>query len=265
MPDDGTEGQLRLSRTGGRFTAWYWRDGWQELVRDDDTTGPVTLRLQTVAWYVDEPARLHVDELSLATTGRPELVDLGEYRDDFSDGYVDARLVGASDAGIVAELDGELHLEKVEGRAGRVGLRLDRARWRLRGDGEVSFAFFLDHFPVPERGGAFLSLRVESPRGGSFGTIEIKQKRDGREFKALYHAEVRRAPTSVAEGRLRIRRGGTSLFFEYFDGAWHTLLERPHVAEDVELTMLFELVAPESEKRYVARLDDLAVTFLAPR
>ena len=266
LPEASPDGRMRLTREGETYRAFHWvegrgLDGWVEIASHRGTRGPALLRLIAVNWYTEEAFRFEIDTLHVRTDPRPSIVPLAPWIDDFSDGRIDPRLVLYGDAGIVAELDGRLHLEKIGGRTGSVGLRSDATRWSLSGDGAIEVAYRLENFEPPERGSVYLALRVGGVGGGSFGAVEVKQRASGRFIKAFYHVERAEVPSEADEGRLRVRREGTDLLFEHWDGAWQTILVRPHVGRNAKLDFRIDLTAPDSEQEYVATLDELSVDF----
>jgi serine/threonine protein kinase len=262
---EGERGRFRFTRSEGRLEAAFEENGaWSPLFATTSESGPQALRFYCVNWYVDEPFRLLIDNVDVRVERRNSRQALDSFTLQRTKGAIDSRLRVLSDAGVVAAIDGVLHLEKLPDRRGYVLVDLDPTRWELRGDFEISLAFELPRFPVPESGAVFLSLRLQSG-DTHFGTIELHQGLTESKYKALHHVASATESTEDRDGRLRLRKRGSTLNFDYWNGGWRTLLVREHLDADLGFQFRVELSAPDSLKSYVAIVSDLEATSLSPR
>ena len=265
VEDSGFEGRMRLTRRGDTVSAFTWDGAWHELASVEDVTAPLRLQLMCINWYSPQSASFEIDELSIDSeyTISPEV--LSEYHDSFSDAAIDARLTVRANAGFVSEIDDQLHMKKLKGRAGFVQVALHPTLWKLAGNGEVSVGYELRSFPLGDEGQTVFALRLKTTRGIHFGTIQVTSHPDGLRFLAWYHDKNALAPLRDKIGRLRIRRSGTSIFFEYWEDAWVTLLERPLIPEALDMSFAIDLEAQELDEECEVSLNDLSVSSITTR
>jgi len=264
------DGRLRLVRSGAGISTYYWRnDGWQELMSDNFTDGPLSFSTWCRNFYDDQPFSVALDDLAFRAAPPSSGAVITDYRDDFSDGVVDARVYFTSNAGVVAELEGGLHLEKLQGRRGEISVSMDGLRWALRGDFSVAVGVDLRRFRAVADGDVVLSFRIRSCDGIPWGQLDVSPipGREGRvRVRAGDHVEAREVVLDEAPEALRIRRVGTGLLFEYRQGPerWITLRERPPILDAFDMYFQILLVA-KTEEQQVVVLDDLEVTSLEER
>ncbi|MFO0985409.1 MAG: protein kinase [Planctomycetota bacterium] len=258
---DDVRGKLKLKRSGDRITASYWQDGWCELETTRCSTAPATVRIGCRNWYVKEPFTFAIDNLRIETRGTSiPAKPLVQFQDTFEDGAIDSRLMVGANAGVVAELDGRLYFEKIEGRTGSVGIELTQSTWQLVGDFAVSLDFDLMEFP--ERGATrFLLQAWAIGQGGLMGTIELSHAAEGLCYRATDSVATKVAMADSPRGKLRIERQHEQIAFQYWRDGWRDLHVRPHTAAGPNM---FFRIAVESgaAAACVVAIDNLDVVSL---
>ncbi len=259
VESDDAQGRFRLTRAGERISAYYWRDGWQELCSEVCTSGPVRLHFEARSWPVRDlvPFAVEFDDFEVRTSYEMPSKTLTALQDDFSDGAIDSRLVIRADAGIAAELDGRLLLEKLPGRAGMVAVELGPWNWVLRGDFSVSFGFELPDFPGSADDDTSLSLILMGVHGGD-QEVHIVGAQGGH---ALSLGEVRE-PLAAPSGKLRMERRGALISYQIWRDGWQEL--GSEYFPKVDCTFRIELASSAQESLVVA-IDDLEATSMIRR
>ncbi len=260
---DEMQGRFRLTRVGKRISAYYWRDGWHELLAKDCTPGPVRLRFSARSWPIRDPVpfAIEFDNFEVQTSYEMPSKALRDFRDDFADGAIDSHLANSADAGILAELDGRLYLEKIQGRTGMVGVELRAWNWLLRGDFSVSFDFDLVDFPTSGDESTSLSLILLGVHGGD-RKLQVLAASAGRAYRFLPNWGESRASFDGSIGKLRMERRGAAISYQFWDDGWHEL------AVDyfplVDCTFRIELKS-SLEESVVVSIDNLDVTSMIQR
>ncbi len=258
---DEMQGRLRLARAGSRISGHYWRDGWQELVSKDCTGAPVRLRFVARNWSTGESFAVEFDNLDVRTTFEMPSKLLTSFRDDFSDAAIDSRLVIRADAGIAAELDGKLYLEKLQGRKGEVAVDLAAWNWVLRGDFSISLDFELVDFPGSGDGNTSLSLTLYGVHGGR-RTLQILATPAGRSYRFLRRWGDAQEPFDGSSGKLRIERRGPVISYQYWRDGWQELYAGGFPGVDSS----FKIVLSSSEEDpVVVAIDNLEATSMIRR
>jgi serine/threonine protein kinase len=260
---DDLLGRFRLTRVGKRITAFYWHDGWQELLSKDCTSDPVRLRFNARGWPVRDPVPFAVefDDFEVETRFEMPSKTLRDFRDEFSDQAIDSRLIIRADAGLAAELDGRLYLDKFQGRKGSVAVELGAWNWVLRGDLSVSFDFELLDFPFSGDEHTSLSLSL-LPLQESSLRCEVLATSSGRSYRLLRYAGESRRPFDSSKGRLRMERRGARVFFQFWDDGWQDL--GMGFIPLVDCTFKIQLESSLDEAVVVA-IDNLEVTSMIRR
>jgi hypothetical protein len=256
---DDMQGRFRFKRSGKRISAYFWRGEWIEMYSQEYPANPVILKMWVRNWYARQSFAMEFDNFEIQTSYAWPSVPLQEFHDDFSDSAIDSRLTIAATAGIAAELDGRLYLEKLEGRSGYVRVELSAWEWILEGDFSVSFEFELIDFPGPGARPTRLALHPCSSHGGIMGEIRIETTPDGLIYRGRRHWGEARTECKDRKGRLRIGRRGTDILYEYWKDGWQQLFVSPDV--DAELGMFFRIELNSSVKEsVVVAIDNLSVT-----
>ena len=256
---------MRIRRRGDLYTTAYDDgDGWITLGERPARSGPVTVHIAACNWYTDTPFRWAIEDFELTVFRAVEPTLLTNLDLSDSVGGVDPRLQLFADAGVVAALDGQLHLQKLAGHIGRVGVQLDRSRWELRDDFDVVLGFEVPVFPRTRAGVAELSLQLCSAKA-NFGTIMFRATRTGLFYRAFYRVDEGVQQTHDRSGRIRIRRAGSDLHFDYWDGEWRNLLVRDGVSPEIGFQFMVQLATTAEDREYVAIIDELSVTTLSER
>ena len=224
----------------------------------------MSIELFAENWYSDKSFRFEIDEVRITTDRYASREDLHSLIDDFGDDRPDSRLVAGGYGGIVSEDGGQLHLHKLDGQSGNVDIELDRARWRMLGDFSVEFDFEVVDIAGPPFPDVSFSLGVLSTHH-FFGEIRLECGSFGQSYAAHYHADEASAPAPALAGKLRIRRRGEELFYDYWHDGWNTLLSRPHVPAEVDMTFRLQLNSESATGDVVVSIDNLRVECLETR
>jgi len=220
--------------------------------------------IECIDWYTSEPFALHIDDISVRAWPQARGEPVASLIETFDGDGVDPALQLNADAGLAAVLDGKLLLEKLANRVGGVEILLAPSRALLTGDPSVSFDLELSRFDVPEGQEAKLEFDlVDTGTGGGFGHLELV----GGEpmlLRASTHAEEAAIEWSDTIEKLRIRREGSSLLHEYWDGTWHTLLARPNVHAK-QFFFTIRLGSQARDAALLVAIDDLEARSLEKR